>query len=203
MDVVNRQMIVPITYNGNPIAIRRNNSSGLGDPITDAVGSVVTGLIHLFSGTPHPWINAQNQTESNIAAIVASYVAVKNAGQLTAAYINNAIVQVQAQSDGFAKYIQQYSGTSGSEYAAAQKGSGDIASNANAVIANMRMDLAKLPVATVPSVISGIFATTTPPTTITNPDGTVTVIPGSPSVASSSNLLALGAAFFILPKLFR
>lgn len=206
MIVGNRQNVLPITYGVFGQSINMMKSKGqLGDALTDGIGSVVSSLVKLFTGTPHPWINAQNQTESNIAAIVANYVAVKNAGGLTAAYINTAISQVQAQATGFSQFITQYSGTGGSEYSAAQKGAGDITSNANAVIANMRMDLAKLPVTPVSSILPGIL-NPAPVQTITNPDGTVTVLQPAPGIASSltSNPLLLGAAaFFLLPKLFK
>lgn len=170
---------------------KRRYQRGLGDGTTsttsvqtdaNAVASIVSTLGKLFGGSSNPWIPAQNQAEANIATIVAAYVAVKNAGQLTANYIATAINQVATINAAFTQFTKQYS------QSGAAAGAQTIASNANAVIANMQADLATVPVQPVTSVISSILGIGTPPPqnlTLSTSTGNVT-----PTITAATTLTA-------------
>lgn len=147
---------------------------------TDAglVSSIVSAFSKLFGGSQHPWIAAQNNAESQIAAIVAAYVAMKNTNQLTQNYIATAMTNVASISKAFSQYAATFNNSG------ANNGASQIASNANAVIANMESDLAALPVNPISSLISSILGTNSGATissSITTTGTTATTATGQPS----------------------
>lgn len=155
--------------------------TGLGDPVTIAitVEEAFNKLKSLFSGSSNPWIPAQNQASSELASIVADYVAVKNNNQLTSIYIANAISKVNIVIQAFKQFASQYNN------AGANKGISDITANGNAIIQNMKFDLSILPVSSTNLVTSVTAAA----------QGTTAGIP---------NMLLIGlAAVFVLPKIFK
>lgn len=161
----------------------KTNYKGLGQVntiTTDAglVSSIVSAFGKLFGGQSHPWIPAQNNAESQIAAIVAAYVTMKNSGSLTQNYIATAMSNVAAISKAFSQYAATFN------TAAANNGASDIANNANAVIQNMEADLAALPVNPISSLISSVLGTnpqSTVTSTITGAGSTINSITGGTS----------------------
>lgn len=153
--------------------------SGLSGPELALAAETAIGFLgklkSLFGGSSNPWISGQNQAAAELAKTVADYVGVKNANQLTALYIGQAIARINVIASGFRQFAAQYNSPG------AAQGSKDIQANADAIIQNMRFDLSILPSGTLEKTV----------TTIT-----------SGSTAGIPNVALIGlAAVFLLPKL--
>lgn len=199
-------MLKLTTQNMAPLVPYKGAYRGLGLDInaiatdTQAVAQAAQSIKTAASNTGggHPWIAAQNNAANQMAQVVAQYVNLKNAGQLTANYIANAMTQIATISKAFAQAAASYNS------ADANRGASEIAQNANAIITNMQHDLSTLTVNPIASIIG------TNPIAQTNynnnpyPGITATIEPVVTNPGGTSNALLYGlAAFFLLPRLFK